>query len=203
MTRAKTFIAIAAFSIMVLCLPAIASAQWRNDDDYNRGRGNNSGNYGNGQYGNGQYGNSGSMRAVLRNLKNNTRNFQRQLDRDLDRSRLNGTRREDQINEIASRFRDAVNDLDDDGYFNNGRYNDRRNRGDNEMRRVYDLAAQIERSIGRANISYQTRNLWSAVRNDLQTVSRGYGYNNGRNGPWNNGRNNRNTRNGLPSWWPF
>lgn len=196
---------------MVLCLPAIASAQWSNDDDYNRNRGNNNGGYygngqyGNGQHGNGQYGNSGSMRTVLRNLKDNTKSFQRQLDRDLDRSRLNGTRQEDQINKMADRFRDAVNDLDDDGYFNNGRYNDRRNRGDNEMRRVYDLAAQIERSISRVNISYQTRSLWSAVRNDLQTVSRGYG-NNNTNNTWGNGRgNNRNTntRNGLPSWWPF
>jgi hypothetical protein len=71
------------------------------------------------------------------------------------------------------------------------------------MRRLYDLAGQIERSMGRANVSYSTRNSWSLVRNDLQSLSRGYGNNNGRNnGGWGNGRVNTG-RNGLPSWWPF
>jgi hypothetical protein len=169
-------------------LPAIASAQYYPNDPYGR----------NDRYGNGQYGNNGDQRSVIRNLKNRTREFTRQLDRDLDRSRMNGTRREDQINHVADRFRDAVNRLDNNGYYDNrrGTYG-----GDGEMRRVYDLAAQIERSIARANISYQTRNLWGAVRNDLQALSRGYGYNNGRYGN-NGGWSNRN-RNGLPSWWPF
>lgn len=198
MNKIKRFSIFTAFSLLILALPAIASAQYRNDDDYNR-----NGGYGNnGRYGNGQYGNSGDQRSMIRSLKNRTREFTRQLDRDLDNSRVNGTRREDQINDVANRFRDAVNRLNNNGY-----YDDRRGTygGNNEMRRVYDLAAQIERSIGRANISYNTRNLWSSIRNDLQVLSRGYGYNNGRNnnGGWGNTRGNNNGRNGLPSWWPF
>jgi hypothetical protein len=70
------------------------------------------------------------------------------------------------------------------------------------MREVYNAASQIERTIGRARLSYQTQNLWNAIRSDLQQISRGYNNNNngrGRNnGGWNNG-----SRNGLPSWWPF
>jgi hypothetical protein len=188
MNKIKRFSIFAAFSMLVLGLPAIASAQY-----YPNGG---AGNGGYGGYGNGQY---GDQRSAIRNLKNHTRQFQRQLDRDLDRSRVNGTRREDQINDIVSRFRDAVNDLDNNGYYDNrrGSYG-----GDSEMRRVYDLAGQIERSIGRANISPSTRNLWGGVRSDLQTLSRGYGSNNGRNnGGWGNGRTG--SRNGLPSWWPF
>jgi hypothetical protein len=191
MNRIKNLIAISAFSLLVLGLPAIASAQYGQYDPYGRNGGNNNRGYGT------------NMSSTVRNLKNRTRDFQRQLDRDLDRSRMNGTRREDQINEIASRFRDAVNDLDNNDYD----YSRNRNsnyRGDNEMRRVFDLASQIERSIGRANVSYNTRNLWAGIRNDLQVLSRGYG-NSGRNsgnGGWGTGRGNNN-RNGLPSWWPF
>jgi hypothetical protein len=196
MNRLKSYLAVAAFALMVVALPAIASAQYGQYDPYGRDNGR----YGQyDPYGRGSSGYYGDQRSVIRSLKQKTRDFTRMLDRDLDRSRLNGSPREDQINRVAAEFRNAVNDLDNNGYYDNrrGRYD-----GDREMRRVYSLAAQIERSIGRAQISYQTRNLWGSVRNDLQVLSRGYGYNTGRPGnrDWGNSRNNRN---GLPSWWPF
>ncbi len=195
MNRTKNIIAIMAFSLLILGLPAIASAQYGGNDP---GR---YGGYGNGGYNNGGY--YGDMRSTLRNLKNRARDFQRQLDRDLDRSRYNGTRREDQMNELAKRFVSAVDRLDNNNGYNNGGYNNGRYSNDNELRRVFDEASQIERTIGRAGVSYQSQAIWSSIRNDLQSLSRGMGgYNNGRNnnGGWNNGRNNRN---GLPSWWPF
>ena len=185
---------------MVLCLPAIASAQY--------------GGYGNGGYNNGQYGQDGQygdMRSTIRDLKNRAKDFQRQLDRDLDHSRYNGSRREDQMNQLARQFKDAVNDLNNNGYNNNDRYGNNNgrygsnNRGDNEMRRVFDLASQIDRSISRSGVSYASQNIWSGIRNDLQVLSRNYGgYNNGRgNGGWNNGRGNNNGGWNKPSWWPF
>lgn len=201
MRSIKNWIALGAFSLLVMGIPTVASAQWGGNGQYDP--------YGrNGQYDpngrNGQYdpygrnGNYGNANNTVRSLKSRTREFTRQLDRDLDRGRLNGSRREDQINELADRFKDAVNDLDNNYYNNNRGYG----RNDNQMRRVFDYAAQIERSISRAQISYQTRNLWSSIRNDLQVISRGYApYNNGRNtGVWGN---TRNSRQGLPSWWPF
>ena len=200
MNRVKNLITIAAFSLVVLGLPAMASAQYGQYDPYGRNGGNNNGGYGNGSYGN--------MSSTVRNLKNRARDFQRQLDRDLDRSRYNGTRREDQMNDLAKRFKSAVDRLDSNGYYGgSGNYNDRNrsNRGDDELRRVFDAASQIERSIGRSNASFQSQNIWSGIRNDLQTLSRGYGNNNSRgnnNGGWGNTRGNTN-RNGLPSWWPF
>jgi hypothetical protein len=191
MNRVKNWLVLGAFSLLVLGIPTAASAQWGgNNGGYNDPYGRNNGGY------------NGSNTSV-RNLKQRTREFTRQLDRDLDRSRVNGTRREDQINQIANRFRDAVNNLDNNYYNDNRGYG----RNDNEMRRVFDLASQIERSIGRADVSYNTRNLWGSIRNDLQVIAGGYNtYNNGRgnNGGWGNNRNNRNNnRNGLPSWWPF
>ena len=191
MNKFKRFMTVTAFSLMVLSLPAIASAQWRDrdDDDYNRNAGYNQ----NRGYGN--YGNNDS-RNVVRNLKKRTRELTRQIDRDLDRSRADGTRREDRINEVADRFKDAVNDLD-----NKGRLNDR------EVGRVHQRAQELDRAIGRTRVSNNTQNLWYAIRNDLRSLG-GYGYydNNNR-----NNRNNRNNypsgnnrnRNNLPSWWPF
>jgi len=199
MRSIKNWIALGAFSLLVMGIPTVASAQWGGGQyDPNR--------RGNGQYdpygrNNDRYnrnGNYGNVNNTVRSLKQRTRDFTRQLDRDLDRSRLNGTRREDQINAIADRFKDAVNDLDNNYYNNNRGYG----RNDNQMRRVFEYAGQIERSISRVQISSQTRNLWFSIRNDLQVISRGYApYNNGRNtGVWGN---QRNSRQGLPSWWPF
>jgi len=195
MNKIKSLIAGSAFALIVLGLPAIASAQYGGYDPYGR-----NGQYGNGQYG--QYGNYGDMRGTIRDLKNRARDFQRQLDRDLDRSRYNGSRREDQMNDLARRFSDAVNRLDtndlngrNSGSYGNGSYG----RNDNDVRRVFDEASQIERTIGRAGVSYQSQAIWQNVRNDLQVLSRSTGNGRGNNGGWNNNRN----RNGLPSWWPF
>lgn len=201
MNRVKNLITIAAFSFLVLGLPAMASAQYGQYDPYGRNGGNNNGGYGNGSYGN--------VSSTVRNLKSRARDFQRQLDRDLDRSRYNGTRREDQMNDLAKRFKSAVDRLDNNGY-NNGGY-DTRNNNNDELRRVFDAASQIERSIGRSNVSFQSQNIWSGIRSDLQSLSRGYGNSRGNNnggwgntngGGWGNTRGNTN-RNGLPSWWPF
>ena len=64
MNRVKILITISAFSLLVLCLPAIASAQY--------------GGYGNGGYNNGGYGNNGyygDIRSTIRDLKNRSKNF--------------------------------------------------------------------------------------------------------------------------------
>ena len=163
----------------MLCLPGIASAQYGEYDPYGR----------NGSYGNGGYGNYGDMRSVVRDLKSKAGQFQRELDRDLDHSRYNGTRREDQINQLARDFKSVVNRLNSNGY-DNGRSND--------INRVLDLGSQIDRTIGRGRAGYNAQNLWSGIRYDLDALRNANGYNN-------RNRNGRypNNRNGLPSWWPF
>ncbi|MBK8466302.1 MAG: hypothetical protein IPL32_10770 [Chloracidobacterium sp.] len=197
MNRIKNLLAVSIFSLLILGIPALASAQSRDrdyDDDDNRY--GNYGGYNNGGYNNGNYGNS---RSAIRDLKRHAKDFQRQLDRDLDNSRYNGTRREDQMNEIAERFKDAVNDLNNNGYNNDRNGN---NRNNTELRRVFDLANQIDRTISRSNISSNSRNIWSGIRNDLQAL----GYNNRRGGSnsggYGNGRGNNGQYN-KPTWWPF
>jgi len=188
MKRINILISTAAFSLLMLGLPAIASAQYGQYDPYGR----------NGGYNNGGYGNNGDMRSTLRDLKNRSRQLERQIDREMDHSRYNGSNREDQINNIARRFKDSVNNLDNS-------YN---NRNDNEVRRVMDTASQLDRAISRSGMSYNVMDQWSAIRNDLHTLGIGYGNNNrgrGNRGYGNNngGYGNNNGVYNRPSWWPF
>src|SRR5205085_9639573 len=134
----KNLVTTAAFALLILGVPAIASAQY--------------GGYGNGQYdpygrnnggyNNGQYGNYGDMRSIVRDLKTRSRDLTHQLDRDLDHSRYNGTRREDEINNLANEFRNAVNRLSDsnNNYGNYGRRDDR-------VDRVMNLGSQLDRAL--------------------------------------------------------
>lgn len=198
MNRIKNLIAFSIFSLLVLGIPAIANAQYR-DRDRDDDRYGNGGYYGNdGYYGNngGNNGRYGDARSTIRSLKDRSRQLAREIDRDLDRSRADGTRREDRINEVADRFKDAVNDLD-----NNGRQNDR------EVRRVFDAASQLDRVISRSRPSYNVQNLWAGIRNDLRVLGgNGYYDNNNRNNRNNRSNRNRgygNNRINLPSWWPF
>jgi hypothetical protein len=190
MKNIRNWVTLGAFSLLFLGIPAIANAQWRDD---NRDRNRNDDRYNNGAYGgNSNYGN---MNNVVRSLKDRTREFVRQLDRDLDYSRTNGTRREDQINEQANRFRDAVNRI------NNNNNNDNWGRRDNSVERALQIGSQLDRAVSRVRLSYQSQALWTSITRDLQMLGNGYGYDTRNNrgnrngGGWNNGR--------MPSWWPF
>ena len=195
MNRVKGLIAIMAFSFLVLCLPAIASAQWGNPNDpYGRNGGYNNGGNNNGQYGN--YGNYGDMRSIVRDLKGRSRELQKHLDRDLDNSRYDGSRREDELNDLARRFKNEVNGLSE----SNNNYGS--GRRDNRVDRVLDLGSQLDRALSRTRLDYHVEELVNGIKSDLNALRNAYGYNNGRNnrngnGGGGNGRNNR------PSWWPF
>lgn len=210
MKRIKNFIAIGAFALLVLSLPAIASAQsrdrdWDDDDD----RYGNNGRYDDRDGRNGRYGgydNYGDTRSIVRSLKSKARELQRHLDRDLDNSRYDGSRREDQLNDLAHRFRNEVNGLSESNKSNN-------RRRDNRVDRVLNLGQQLDRALSRTRVDGHIRQLWSDIRYDLDALDRQYGYydNNNRNrNRRNNGYGNypnnypgNTNRNGLPSWWPF
>lgn len=173
MNRYKTLVAVFAFALLVLSLPVIASAQWRdnrrNDDDY--------------------YGNSRSNRnlnATIKNLKNRSRQFERRIDRELDRSRINGSNREDRINDIAAEFARAADSLDRE-YDNRRDYRD----SQDEARRVLQLGSQLDRVLSRGRLNYNIQNDWNRIRQDLRILSNAFG------GNYNNDdyRNNRRGRN--------
>jgi len=173
MNRHKNIFSLAAIVGMIFAMTIVASAQRRNqrNDDY-YGRTNININY------------------AVKNLRNNARRFEDVLDRELDRSRYDGTRREDNLNRLAERFKNAAEDLDDE-------YEGRRSQrsSSDEARRVINYGSQLDTALSRSRLAYNNyglQSLWSAIERDLVTVAQAYNlrYNGiygragGNRGPW-------------------
>ena len=173
MNRFRNLIALSAFSLLLLALPSIASAQWRNDrndDDY---------------YGNNR--SNRNLQATIRNLRNRARQFERAVDRELDNSRYDGRNREDRINDIAEEFVGATEELNDE-FDNRNDYN----RTQDEARRVLQLGSQLDRVVSRARLGYGVQNQWNQIRQDLRILADAYNQNYNRD---NRNRRNRRTNN--------
>lgn len=168
MNRVRNLIGIFAFSLLILSLPLVASAQYRTNrnDDY---------------YGNGR--NNRNLQSTIRNLKNRANQFERRIDRELDRSRYDDRNREDRINQIAKDFANATDRLDDE-YDNSRDYNN----SYDEAQRVLQLGNQLGRVVSRVRINGNIQNDWYRIQQDLNILANAYNYN------YNN-RNNRNRRN--------
>ncbi len=176
-------------ALIALCLPALAAAQgvydpygrpdYRRNDDYRRD---------NERYRRYDY---RQVRDSVRRLENASDRLQRDLDRALDHSRVDGTRREDRINQLARDFHRATENLKD-------RFGDGRDlyRSEGEARRVFELASQIGRIIQRtARYDNRVASDWSQVQQELNIIGDAYGsrYNNV------DYRNNR--RDNRDEWW--
>jgi hypothetical protein len=187
MTNQNTLkFSIFAAAALALCLPVIAAAQWGGYPD-NR--------YPSRNGGNGRYDDRYVKDSVHR-LDRLAKDFENDMDRALDRSRVDGTRREDEINSRVHDFRRAVGDLK--SRVGNGRD---LNRSVNEAQRVLNLADQIDR-VGARRLDSRTASEWSQIQSELRNISDIYGLGyRGRNGDddYNRGRNNRNNRNN--EWW--
>lgn len=170
MDRFRILIGVFAFALLVLSLPAVASAQWRNDrdDDYRNNRGNGSYNR--------------NLQSTIRDLKNRSNKFERRLDRELDNSRYDDRNREDRLNQLAKDFANAAENLDDE-YDNRGDYQD----SYDEAQRVLQLGNQLDRALSRARLNGNIQNDWNSINQDLSVLANAYNYNN-------NNRNNRNNR---------
>ncbi len=197
MTNRRTLrFSIFAAAVLALCLPALAAAQ---------------GGYGYPDYGRNRNGNSGRyderyLKDSINRLDKLAKEFEKDLDRALDHSRVNGTRREDDMNAQGHDFRRAVSNLKSN--FGNGRD---LNRSRDAAARVLQESRQFDR-LGRGRgVNSEVASDWSQIQRELQIISDAYGigyggYNNGgyypndRNYP--NGRNNPNNRNRNNSdWW--
>jgi hypothetical protein len=178
MNRIKSFIAVSAFSLLVLGLPAVASAQWGGNGGYDP-----YGGYGNARY-------NRDIRGTVENLRNSARNFERQVDRGNNGyGRYNDRYNNGNLRNLADRFTDATKDLAN-AY---GRGRNLSNSSD-EARRVLDIGSQIENELSyNSRGSYNLQNDWNRVRYDLRVIADTYGYNYNNRGY----RNNRNTRTGT------
>lgn len=193
MKNIKSIIAISAFSLLVLGLPAVASAQWR-DRDQNDPTYRNDDYYGNG---NGRYGRyNRNIRGTVESLQQRARNFERQVSRIDDRrddrwgnrddswgNRGGYRARYDNLENLARSFKSAAEDLADE--YGNGR-NMRSSR--DEAQRVVSIGSQIEQSMYRSgnrrggNVGMLETH-WSQISADLRVIANAYGLNyNGRGG---------------------
>lgn len=122
------------------------------------------------------------LRDLARRIDDRSRDLQRDIDRALDRSRVNGTNREDRINDEARDFRDAA------ARFRNvaGDSNEL-NRSRDEARNLLDRASQMNRVLGRVRNDSRAQSDWSQLRSDLRRVADIYNLRFNDNGGW--GRN--------------
>jgi len=180
---------ICAGALLALCLPVVAAAQWGGypDNRYPNNR-------------NGGYGGSDDryLKDSVQRLDRLTKDFENDMDRALDHSRVDGTRREDEINSSVHDFRRAVGNLK--SRVGNGRD---LNRSVNEADRVLQMAEQIDR-VGARRLDQRTASEWSQIQNELRNISDIYGLSyRGRNSndDYNRGRNGNNRNNRNDDWW--
>jgi len=163
--RRNTILTFAAAVLFAFCLPTIASAQWDRDRDYRRDRRDDDHRYGRNDRYDTRY-----LRDAAERVRDNARQLERDVDRLLDNSRVNGTRREDRINnevkefrQAADRFRSRVGD--------NGRD---RNRGQQEAQYLLQAANQTERMLSRVRVDSRTYADWRQIKQDLRTIANAY-----------------------------
>lgn len=142
--------------IMLLLMSATGSAQ-----DY-------SGRYGRDLRSN-RY-NRNNVKASVKRVDKLSGEFKGVVDRALDRGRLDGTYREDRINDVVSEFHSAAAVFKD-------RFDDGRDpgRAEQEARRVLDLGNQLDRMIGRNRLGSQVDSKWFQIMSDLRVIENAYG----------------------------
>lgn len=213
MNKFKNIIAVSAFSLMVLALPAIASAQWGgNNGGYPNGGYPNGGNYPNGSYGNnGRYG--ANLETVADRLKERSKDFDRQVDREMRNNNgrsnngqygnggilgtifggNNGTYGNrgygnDTIKRLSDDFKRAAADFENRTDGNNNSRNGSWNRGDSRdqqsAQRLLSIGSQLDNELRRMRTSSTLQYQWNAIRSDLSIVASSYRNNSG-------GRNSR------------
>jgi hypothetical protein len=105
----------------------------------------------------------------MRQLKKDTANFRKSLDSSLDRSRLDGTKREDDINSFMKDYEKAADKLYD-------RFDDHKSVSA-DVEAVLDGAAQVDRFMTRIAPGGRAERDWDAVRQDLRRLAEAYNIN--------------------------
>lgn len=158
-------------AFIIISLPAMAAAQgydpWWRDRDTGRDRGRQTDDYYR------RYDRE-RLRNSARRVEDMSRQFERDVDRALDRSRLDGSYREDRINDMARNFRYAADSFRD-------RLGDARNlyRTTNDARNLLQLGARIDRIVYRFRFDSRTIYEWAQIRQELRVIADAYGFRGG------------------------
>ena len=107
------------------------------------------------------------VRQLINRIESRTNLFRSSLDATLDRSRIDGTRQEDDINRFVGDFENATNLLRD--HFN------RRQAVAADVQNVLDQASLIDSFMRRNRVGVQAERDWANLRLDLNQLARIYG----------------------------
>lgn len=112
--------------------------------------------------------NDRQVRQLIRRIEDRTDRFRSSLNSALDRSRLDGTNREDNINQFVNDFEQATNRLRDN--FNS------RQSTTSDVQEVLNRASRIDRFMQRqgSRLDATAQNDWIALRSDLSTLASYY-----------------------------
>lgn len=110
------------------------------------------------------------VEQLLERIEERTDAFSAQLNRSLDRSRLDGSRAEDNIAERASELENATDELRRE--FD---HNDTRGENRPEAEKILIAANSVDRLMKRRNFGGQTESTWAALRTELNVLAKLYG----------------------------
>ena len=103
---------------------------------------------------------------LLQSVENKTDRFRESLDDALDKSRIDGTRAEDNINQFVKNFEEATDRLKD-------RYGDSQTAAAS-VEEVLQQTAAIDNFMWRHRLTPRSQNDWQSLRGDLEQLARAY-----------------------------
>lgn len=109
------------------------------------------------------------VEQIIRRLENQSDRFVRSFDRSLDNSRVDGTMREDNLNQRARDFENAL-DLLRQEFDRTDRYHETRA----QVSGVLNVAEDINRAVRNRRLRGNTERLWARVRTELNTLASVY-----------------------------
>lgn len=109
------------------------------------------------------------VEQIIRRLENQSDRFVRSFDRSLDNSRVDGTMREDTLNQRARDLENALDLLRRD-FDRTDRYQDTRA----QVSSVLNIAEDINRAVRNRRLRGNTERLWSRVRSELNSLASVY-----------------------------
>ena len=120
-------------------------------------------------YANGRRYTKAQVDNVIKRVENRTDRFVNQFDRSLDNSRLDGSRREDNLNQQAKNLEAATDEL-------RREFNRRQNWWDtrDNVQRCLNVAADINVAMRNRKFNRATENNWANVRRELNALAKVY-----------------------------
>jgi len=103
---------------------------------------------------------------IIKRVEDRSDKFKKEFDKALDRSRLNNTRREDQLNDYADDLEKATDEL--------RREFDRRDtwaENKSEVRKCLEIATKINVAMRARRLGPKVESTWSALRSELNTLA--------------------------------